>query len=120
MTATTPPRSSPVAPTPATLKRYGLTAIEWLAILARQGNVCAICRKAPTTGRWVTDHEHVRGWKLMPDHERKRFVRGVLCWFCNHTYVGRAITVTKAKNVVSYLEAYESRKASGALASASG
>jgi hypothetical protein len=76
--------------------------------------VCAICEKIPSTGRFVTDHEHVRGWKDMPPEQRKRYVRGILCWFCNKTYVGRAITVPKAENVVTYLREYQQRRDSGA------
>ncbi len=100
------------APSEATLQKYGLTEAEWLSILASQGNVCAICKKVPTTGRFVTDHEHVKGWKKQPPEQRKLAVRGVLCHFCNHYYLSRGITVAKARNVVLYLEAYAARKPS--------
>jgi hypothetical protein len=49
------------------------------------------------------------GWKKMPAEERKKYVRGLLCWFCNHYYVGRAITVEKASRVVLYLQNYEKK-----------
>lgn len=91
-------------PKPATLKRYGLTGEAWLAILEAQGGVCYVCQKAPPSGRLCTDHEHVRGWKGKPPEERRRFVRGLLCWTCNHYYLGRGITVAKARRVVEYLE----------------
>lgn len=97
-------------PTPATLKRYGLSARRWLKILKRQGGVCAVCKKLPKNGRLCTDHEHVKGWKKMPPEERRKYVRGMLCFFCNHYYVGRSITVQKAENVLSYLQRYEKRK----------
>lgn len=93
-------------PKPGTLKRYGLSLEEWRAILSGQGTVCAVCEKEPETGRFVVDHEHVRGWKKMPPEQRKQYVRGILCWWCNHAYVGRAITVRKAANVLKYLQAY--------------
>ena len=96
-------------PTPPTLKRYGLTADEWLAILRRQGWVCAVCKKFPRTGRFNTDHDHVRGWKKFKAEDRKRHVRGILCHFCNHYYMGRCITVAKAKAVWEYLTAHEER-----------
>lgn len=96
-------------PTPGTLRRYGLTADDWLAILKRQGGVCAVCRTVPTSGRLVTDHEHVKGWKKLPREERRRYVRGILCFFCNHNYVGRRITVFKAENVAEYLRRYAQR-----------
>ncbi len=96
-------------PKPETLKKYGLTAEEWLAILESQGGVCAVCSKVPKTGRFVVDHEHVRGWKKKKPEVRKTYVRGLLCWFCNHSYVGRSITLQKARNVVKYLEGHDRR-----------
>lgn len=96
-------------PKPATLKRYGISAEEWLAILEGQGNVCAICEKEPPSGRFCVDHEHVRKWKKLPPEARKLTIRGILCWTCNHYYVGRGITINKATNVVRYLEAYARR-----------
>lgn len=99
-----------VVPSSATLDKYGLTEESWLAILERQGGVCAICRKVPSTGRFVTDHEHVRGYKKLPPAERARHVRGITCWFCNHAYLARGITAAKAQNVFNYLVTYEQRK----------
>ena len=96
-------------PTPATLRRYGLTPKEWVAILRRQGGVCAVCRRVPKNGRLCTDHDHVKGWKRMPPEERKRHVRGMLCFFCNHYYVGRCITVERAENVAEYLRRHRTR-----------
>lgn len=98
-------------PKPATLRRYGLTKQEWLDLLQAQGGACAVCRKVPPNGRLCTDHEHVKGWKKMKPHLRKLYVRGMLCFFCNHYYVGRAISVEKARNVLGFLETYERRKA---------
>lgn len=97
------------SPGPATLAKYGLTLAEWLVILRRQGWVCAVCRRFPKTGRFNTDHDHVRGWKKMPPEERKRHVRGVLCHFCNHYYVARCITVERAENVAEYLRQHAAR-----------
>jgi hypothetical protein len=97
-------------PQKSTLKKYGLNAKEWLSILNAQGGVCAICKRVSKTGRLVTDHEHVKDWKKLAPEHRKLYVRGQLCWFCNHYYCSRAITVEKAKAVVAYLEAYEERR----------
>ena len=99
-------------PKKATLRRYGMTAREWRAMLKAQGGVCAVCRTVPKSGRLCTDHEHVKGWKRMPPEERKKWVRGILCFFCNHYYMGRCITVAKARNVLWYLRAFESRRPS--------
>ena len=50
--------------------RYGLTLADYRALQARQGNVCAICRK-PARALCI-DHCHVTGR-----------VRGLLCPKCN-------------------------------------
>ncbi len=97
-------------PRPETLRRYGLTEAEWLRILRRQKGTCAVCRTVPKSGRLCTDHEHVKGWKKMKPEQRKRYVRGILCYFCNHWYVGRCITVAKAKNILEYLTRYEAER----------
>lgn len=96
-------------PKPPTLKKYGLTLDDWQALLADQGGVCAICEKLPPSGRLCIDHHHVRGWKDMKPERRRGYIRGILCWTCNHYYVGRGITVRKSQNVVAYLEAFARR-----------
>jgi hypothetical protein len=97
-------------PTEQTVKKYGLDEQGWLRILRDQGWVCPICKKPSSTGRYVVDHDHVRGFKKMAADEKRLYIRGITCWFCNHSYLGRGITVEKAKNVVAYLVAYAERK----------
>lgn len=96
-------------PSRATLKKYGLDAESWLIILEAQGYACAICRKAPKTGRFVTDHHHAKGWKKMKPAKRRLYVRGLTCWWCNKTYLGRSITEAKATQVLLYLRAFAAR-----------
>ncbi len=98
-----------VVPSKATLQKYGLSAGEWLLILQRQGWVCAVCGKQPTTGKFNIDHDHVPGWKKMTAAVRSLHVRGLLCFFCNKYYVGRCITVAKAEAVVKYLQQHAQR-----------
>lgn len=98
------------APSDATLRKYGITAEEWLRVLASQGNVCAVCKRVPKSGRWVTDHHHAPKFKKMPPHQRRGFVRGVICPFCNSHCVGRFMTLVKARNIVTYLEQYDGRR----------
>lgn len=97
-------------PSEATLKKYGLSEDEWRAILVRQQGRCFVCEQIPTKGRLCIDHEHVKGWKKMPPERRKLYVRGLLCWVCNHYYLGRGISVPKSKNVTRYLEEFEARR----------
>jgi hypothetical protein len=87
-----------------TLKKYGLSAAEWDAMYQEQGGVCAICLKAPGTGRLCVDHCHVKGWKKMPPERRKLYVRQLLCWTCNLMLVGRGVTLAKLRAAVAYLE----------------
>jgi hypothetical protein len=93
-------------PSAATLKKYGMTLETWASIVQRQGHACAICVQVPSSGRLCIDHDHVKGWKKMPPAKRRVYVRGVVCWRCNHYYLGRGISIARARNVVSYLEAY--------------
>lgn len=57
----------------------------------------------------TTDHEHVRGWKRMLPAERRLYVRGILCVWCNYRIVRRGATRAKLANAVVYLDAYERR-----------
>lgn len=97
-------------PRDETLQKYGLTRADFKMWLEKQNYVCPICEKAPSTGRWVVDHKHAKGWKDMPPEKRKTFVRGVTCWFCNRNYLAKAITPRKAENIKKYLESYELRQ----------
>jgi hypothetical protein len=97
-------------PGPATLRRYGITADEWLGLLAAQGWRCAVCHKTGATVRWNTDHDHVPGWKNKTADERRRYVRGVLCVFCNFRRVNSRMPAIEARRIAAYLEAYEARR----------
>ena len=99
------------APGAATLRRYGLTALEWLALLAAQGWRCPVCEKSGAAVKWNTDHDHVPGWKAMAPELRKRFVRGVLCAYCNHRRVNSRMSALEARRIADYLAAYEARRA---------
>ena len=54
-------------PKPDTLKKYGLTEREWLAILKRQGGACAVCRKVPENGRLKVPETPGFGVELNPE-----------------------------------------------------
>jgi hypothetical protein len=96
-------------PKTTTLKRYGLSLPEWEEIWRRQGNVCPICKKSPPTGNVHIDHYHSKGFKKMKPDEKKTFVRGILCSYCNLRVITRAMNLFKAKNLVVYLEDFERR-----------
>lgn len=97
-------------PTQGTLKKYGLTVEEWWQILSSQGEVCAICKRRPKSGRYVIDHEHVPKWRKMKSEDRRKFVRGILCFLCNGKCVSKHVTLEKAQNTVLYLKSYKKRR----------
>ena len=95
------------------LDKYGLTLAEWKDIWNRQGKKCPICKKEPKTGTPIefnVDHAHVKGWKKLPPEERKLYVRGIVCNWCNRSYISKAISVIKAKNIIEYLTDFENRR----------
>lgn len=94
----------------ATLRRYGLTTDEWLGLLKAQGWRCPICRKGSATTLFNTDHDHVPRWKTMTPDERKRYVRGVLCAYCNRRRVNSRMSAEEARRIATYLAAYEARR----------
>jgi hypothetical protein len=99
---------SPKAPTPQTLAKYGLLLEEWLDMA---GEACRVCEVPwDSTRRAVVDHEHVKGWKTLPQGERRRYVRGVVCIPCNHFVLTRYGSPLKHRNAAVYLDDYEARK----------
>lgn len=102
-------RQSPSMKTPSksTLKRYGLSLDEWLAMANEQDNKCFICREEKEV--LCVDHHHVKGWKKMKPQDRKKHVRGLLCIFCNLRLLPKGMSLKKARNIVRYLERYESK-----------
>lgn len=98
-------------PASSTLRRYGLDREEWLRLLANQGWRCPVCHKTGTAVKWNTDHDHVPGWKNRPPEERKKFVRGVLCVYCNFRRVKSRMPAAEAQRIADYLRAYEERRA---------
>lgn len=97
-------------PLPKTLVKYGLTPELWIELYEKQGGKCAICGLEPTTGRLVVDHQHgIRNYKDLPADEKRKYIRGLLCWSCNHLVVGRGVTLKRLKRAVTYLTNYETK-----------
>lgn len=100
-----------VIPTEKTLAKYGFAAPDgWLEHLEAAGWTCPVCERFPKSGKFVTDHEHVRGWAGMPDDVRRRYVRGVTCWHCNRYLLAGNIDSARALRVHEYLLRYEARR----------
>ncbi len=99
-----------VFPNFRTLSKYGLEHMSWLRLALKQGDTCAVCHKLPKSGRLVIDHEHVKGWKKMPPEQRRKYVRGLLCWTCNRYFLARGATVQKMLDAAEYLRQYQERR----------
>ena len=69
--------------------RFGVSEVEYMAMLESQGGVCAICGKK-NTKRLAVDHDHNTGK-----------VRGLLCGKCNTTL---GWFETQTDNINSYLD----------------
>jgi hypothetical protein len=90
-------------PSKATLKKYGLSLAEWLGMAEMQGGVCFICQKEPKSGILCVDHLHIKGWKKLAPVLRKKYVRGLLCSYCNLRLLSKGMTLEKAVRILAYL-----------------
>lgn len=91
-------------PTAPTLKKYGMTETDFEAMWKSQGGLCAVCGKDLMSGMFNIDHAHVRGFKKMPPEERRRHVRGIVCWFDNRYTLMRGMTPARLRAAADYLE----------------
>lgn len=103
-------------PRDVTLKKYGLSVVDWIELYTRHNGCCHICGRSFHGIRANVDHEHVRGWKQMPPEERKLHIRGLLCYTCNKFMMMRGITSDKLFRGYQYMRGWEVRvRASGQL-----
>ncbi len=101
------PPNGLIEPSALTLKRYGLSVLDWYMLAQGQKWVCAICGKLPPSGRLVIDHYHEKGWKKKTPGERVKAVRGLLCFSDNRRHLQRGMTADKARTIARYLDAYD-------------
>lgn len=92
-------------PTQATLDKYGLSFAEWHSILEEQEGECAICM---VEGKPLQiDHRHRPKYSSLPAEERKKWVRGLCCFRCNHKVLGATrygATAAMFRAAADYLE----------------
>lgn len=62
---------------------FGITEKEYQKIFKSQNGKCFICEFPPTVRRLAVDHIHVKGYAKLPTEEKKKYVRGLLCYTCN-------------------------------------
>lgn len=98
-----------VMPSPATLAKYGGNPVRWMAIVRWQKGRCGACGTVPPSHKLNIDHQHVKGWKRMIPLDRWQYVRGLLCYMCNHYRVARGATPENLRGAADYLERYRRR-----------
>jgi hypothetical protein len=62
---------------------YGITLAEWDEMFKKQEGVCWMCKSMPKNGILCIDHLHQKGFKKMLPEDKKKYVRGLLCFTCN-------------------------------------
>lgn len=86
------------------LRRFGLTPAEYVAILESQGGVCYLCAAPPNGTRLSIDHDHA-----MP--EGRAAVRGLLCNDCNYSRLPKFDENAKMlRRAADYLDRPPARK----------
>lgn len=86
------------------MRNYGITYDEYTKLLEAQNNVCYICQNPPTTKRLAVDHEHQKDESKKSAVEKRPFVRGLLCWHCNHAISRFKDTPEFLRRAADYLE----------------
>jgi hypothetical protein len=94
------------------LRRYGLTTEKFNALLASQGNACAICKTTEPRGQynaWHVDHNHA----CCPRREKGsvrscgKCIRGLLCHACNTALGGFKDSPALLQAAIEYLRAHK-------------
>jgi recombination endonuclease VII len=88
-----PDRGCPQHGDPEWIAAQDAAPVDYAAMLAAQGGVCAICGNPPKTRRLHIDHDHRTGK-----------IRGLLCFTCNRYILGKYATVAKLRAAADYLE----------------
>jgi hypothetical protein len=66
-------------------REYGLTAKEWESILIKQSGRCNIClTELYNKNEPCVDHPHLENWDSLTGDEKKKHIRGMLCFRCNN------------------------------------
>ena len=64
-------------------RTYGITIVEYEAILKEQKDACWICGEKQKNRALAVDHRHVKNDKGQNPRDTRARVRGLLCWMCN-------------------------------------
>lgn len=93
-------------------RTYGISLRTFKHMLTVQKGVCWICKNPPKSRALNVDHRHVPNYTKLTDKEKRKEVRGLLCFRCNVT-IGK---IEKSKNsrlllsgIVEYFKRYPMR-----------
>jgi c-di-GMP-related signal transduction protein len=90
------------------IKKYGITLRDYNEKLKQQNEKCWICLKK--YDKLCVDHIHVKDYKKMSNEEKKKYVRGLLCFRCN-VMLSKIERQKEARQVlegiVKYFEVYK-------------
>ena len=76
-------------------KLYGISYEQYKALLVKQNNSCALCKRHESLfkRRLAVDHNHGTGE-----------IRGLLCNYCNHRLIGRHKDGTALRKMADYVD----------------
>ncbi len=88
------------------VREYGITSVEYDAMLESQNGVCWICGKPPKEDgrRLSVDHLHSKGEKKRDPREKRSRIRGLLCWGCNASIGRFKDDIKYLRRAADYLE----------------
>ena len=85
------------------LRKYGISSIEYMAMLEEQGGVCAICGDGPGDKMFNVDHDHSC---CAGGGSCGRCVRGLLCGQCNFGIGNFRDDVGALASAINYLKSH--------------
>ena len=91
-------------------RTYGITIVEYEAILKEQKGVCWICGKSQKKRTLAVDHKHVKQDKKQNPREARARVRGLLCWMCNRALAAYKDDPEVLERAAAYLRATPAQK----------
>ncbi len=94
------------------VREYGITSVEYDAMLKAQSGGCWICGKVPSKGqnRLAVDHLHSKGEKKRNPREKRGRIRGLLCWGCNAAIGRFGDNITKLERAAIYLRTWPAQE----------
>lgn len=87
-------------------KTYGISLATYEALFKHQNGKCAICGNPPKNKSLNVDHRHVKKFKAMEPCQKRKEVRGLLCFKCNKFLMGALENYKNPREVLAALNEY--------------